>query len=897
MYGLYRADPLSGRTYETGLVGGEAIKVYNMLQHYVLEHSRFGIPMLLSEESPHGHQALDGYLLPVNLAVGAAFDPELVGRAAHMCGRQLKERGVDLALVSMLDVLRDPRWGRSEECFGEDPYLASVLADSVTRGLHAEGVEVVAKHFAAQGETTGGVNASAARIGERELREIHLPPAKAAIKAGASGIMAAYNEIDGIPCHANAWLLQDILRGEMGFDGIVMADGLAVDRLKFLGLDPAACGATALNAGVDVSLWDNGFSRLEEALERGLIPEERLDEAVLRVLTLKFERGLFDRPYLTPGGVRTSETEWHGSLSNSHSQQKSDTSVSAGNPSLDLARESLILLKNTGVLPLVQNTRCQTPGEPDHAVTCTECDERNVTNNVKNGIPGSNCVSDEAAQKTLSLRVALVGDRSRDIYAQLGDYTPPIRPEACQTIEQGLQDVVKDYPEIQLTSYSDAQAVMAAAENDVTILVVGGSSSRFGDVKFDTNGAAIIGQDTSTSAETPVEAGTEGCAFSSEDNSKDTENQLRPDLQPPSAAENIPTAGARQIKPAHITMDCGEGVDVASLALPEDQLTLAREVYASAKGKVITIVLAGRPYVITELAEQTDALLYAFYPGPYGGRAIAELILGEAEPSGRLPASLPRSVGQLPVYYNPRMSYEAMHYCDETDGPLYPFGYGLGYGEAIYSDFQVRGTNSDSDTATDTDSGMDSGAGASIGDQRKNTAAVSSPQTTSNSTTLAGDDMAGELPLPHDDKDLQQSGRGHLSQLPYIGSAGLPIEIRFTATNPTEATVYAVPMLFIRRIGGTSGVIPRREELKGFGKQRLLPGESGQFCFMLTEEKLSIWNQSTRPVPHQGKISQAADSCQNRKPGRRHEDGHLILEIKDGGRLLWESVLSIPAKY
>ena len=179
LYGLYRADPWSGKDFETGLDGALAPKARNQAQRYVLEHSRLGIPMLMSTECPHGHQALDGYLLPVNLAAGCTFAPELLAAAAEVSGRQLRDMGVDLALVSALDVLRDPRWGRSEECFGEDPYLASRMAEAVVEGMQSQGVDMVAKHMCAQGETTGGVNASAARIGQRELREIHLPPVKA----------------------------------------------------------------------------------------------------------------------------------------------------------------------------------------------------------------------------------------------------------------------------------------------------------------------------------------------------------------------------------------------------------------------------------------------------------------------------------------------------------------------------------------------------------------------------------------------------------------------------------------------------------------------------------------------------------------------------------------------
>ena len=273
VYGLYRADPWSAKTEENGLSKEYAIKGYNLLQRCCLEHSRLGIPLLLSSECPHGHQALDGYLLPVNLAAGATFDPKLYKEAVSVCAHQLKQMGVNLSLVSALDVARDPRWGRTEECFGEDPYLCSCFAKAAVEGTQSEGVAMVAKHFCAQGETTGGVNASAARIGERELREIHLPAAKACCEAGVKGVMAAYNEIDGVYCHMNHHLLTEILRDEFGFDGIVMADGVALDRLQEAVGDEPHAAALALFAGVDVSLWDNVFPYLEDAVKDGLLDE------------------------------------------------------------------------------------------------------------------------------------------------------------------------------------------------------------------------------------------------------------------------------------------------------------------------------------------------------------------------------------------------------------------------------------------------------------------------------------------------------------------------------------------------------------------------------------------------------------------------------------------------
>ena len=334
LYGLYRADPWSGKDFETGLDGALAPKARNQAQRYVLEHSRLGIPMLMSTECPHGHQALDGYLLPVNLAAGCTFAPELLAAAAEVSGRQLRDMGVDLALVSALDVLRDPRWGRSEECFGEDPYLASRMAEAVVEGMQSQGVDMVAKHMCAQGETTGGVNASAARIGQRELREIHLPPVKACVDAGVSGFMAAYNEIDGIYCHANHWLLTELLRQEYGFRGFVMSDGVAIDQLDAVTGDRVASGALALNAGVDMGLWDTGFEKLEEAVARGLVDAARIDEAVKRILVIKFRRGLFEQPYVP----ETADWQRHNL---------------DGAPRKALTSQSMVLLKNAGgLLPL-----------------------------------------------------------------------------------------------------------------------------------------------------------------------------------------------------------------------------------------------------------------------------------------------------------------------------------------------------------------------------------------------------------------------------------------------------------------------------------------------------------------------------------------------------------------
>lgn len=567
LYGLYRADPWSQKNFETGLYGAHTKRAYNIAQKFVVEHSRFGIPMLMSSECPHGHQALDGYLLPVNLAVGAAFNPALTGKAYEICGRQLKELGVDFALISMLDILRDPRWGRSEECYSEDPYLSAALAKQAVLGCQSAGVPVVAKHFCAQGETTGGVNASAARIGDRELREVHLPAMKACCEADVAGVMAAYNEIDGVYCHANRHLLNDVLRDELGFKGAVMADGVAIDRLNSLTGDYAASGAMALGAGVEISLWDQSFSHLEEAVTNGLVSEELLDRAVLKVLEMKFERGLFENPYLDETEPETFTYEQYPE-------------------SLEISRQSPVLLKNGGTLPLKSNAG----------------------------------------------KIAVIGPNAEAIYNQLGDYTPPQRDGVGVTVLGGIKeefgaDNVRFAQGCTVCgSETDtiADAVAIAQQSDTVVLVLGGSSSRFAGAKFDSNGAAVMDGLTE--------------------------------------------------------MDCGEGVDVTELSLPGAQLELLRTVAAVGK-PIITVIIAGRPYEIAEVVEKSNAVLYAFYPGPMGGKAIAEILSGAVSPSGRLPASLPRGAAALPCYYNYKSSYEPVQ-----NPWLFPFGFGLSYTEFEIAD-------------------------------------------------------------------------------------------------------------------------------------------------------------------------------------------------------------------
>lgn len=299
LYGLLRADPWSGQHWGNGIRPEERPEAVAVVQQTVLERGAHGIGVLLSEEAPHGHQVLGGAVLPTNLGLGATFDSQGVQEAEAAVAAELAASGIHIALVSGLDIARDPRWGRCEECFGEDPLMASRMCEAIVTGMQGEhrskvgrgGVAVVLKHLAAQGEAVGGRNGQSAVLGPHDLHEIHLPPVAAGVRAGALGFMAAYNDIDSVPCCANPWLLEDYLRDQLGFDGIVMADGLAVDRLEDMAGSIPAAGRAALLAGVDVSLWDEGFARLEEYVDDEQVAAA-VDTALRRVLELKAMFGL-----------------------------------------------------------------------------------------------------------------------------------------------------------------------------------------------------------------------------------------------------------------------------------------------------------------------------------------------------------------------------------------------------------------------------------------------------------------------------------------------------------------------------------------------------------------------------------------------------------------------------
>ncbi|MFD5716340.1 glycoside hydrolase family 3 N-terminal domain-containing protein [Streptomyces sp. NPDC127036] len=617
LYGLQRADPWSGVGFEDGLDARDGARMAEAVQRHVRENTRLGIPVLLVEEMPHGHQALDGTVLPVNLAVGATWDPPLYAEAVAGAAAELRARGAHLALVSALDVVRDPRWGRTEECFTEDPYLAARMTEALVEGARASGIGVVLKHFAGQGASVGGRNSAATELGAPELHEIHLAAARAGVSAGAAGVMAAYNEFDGLPCVANRYLLTGLLRDRWGFEGVVMADGGAIDRLVRLTGDPVAAAARALDAGCDLSLWDASFARLAEALDRGLVAEERLDAAVSRVLSLKFRLGLFeDEP---SGAVESSRVHVGSAL-----KRQADEGSSAG-PG-DRLRPSV----PTGPDGVAEGAGPADGAAPvDPAGPGERIARASVTLLVHEG--------DILPLSPGTRRIAVLGPNADAVAPLLGDYTAPQRPGTGVSVLHGIRAAASPGTEIahaegcalvgdDVSGVASAAALASAAE--VAVLVLGGSSARSGDTVFDSNGAALTGSG------------------------------------PPSG------------------MTCGEGVDLADLSLPTGQRALLDAVSATGT-PVVVVLVQGRPHAVPAPRSGAWALLSAWYPGPLGGRAVADVLFGNAEPRGRLPVSVPRSAAHLPVFYNGK-DHRYRGYVDQSAEAEYAFGHGLSYTTVVY---------------------------------------------------------------------------------------------------------------------------------------------------------------------------------------------------------------------
>ena len=585
--GLARPSDYRGVTQSNGAAGAtggtvnrdarQTAEYVSAAQHWAVEHTRLGIPILMHEESLHGYVARGATSFPQAIALASSFDPELLTRVFSVAAREARARGATLVLAPVVDVSRDPRWGRIEETYGEDPYLVTQMGLAAIRGfqgpalpLPPDKVFVTLKHFTGHGWPENGTNVGPAHIGERELREVFLPPFETAVKTfPIRSVMAAYNEIDGIPGHANAWLLNGVLRDEWGFQGAVVSDYYGIRELVArhqLADNLKDAAERAILSGVDVETPDaEAYVYLPELVREGRVPMSVVDNAVRRVLELKFEAGLFENPYPDPATAVTK---------------------TATPDAIALAREAadkaIILLKNdNGLLPL---------------------NSANIH------------------------RIAVLGTHARD--TPIGGYSDS--PRHVVSVLEGIEEAGRgrfavDYSEgVRLTQSRCwscdgvklvpafvnrkliAAAVQTAKKADVVVMVLGGN------------------EQTSREAWADTHLG-----------------------------------------------------DRSSLDLVGQQDDLAQAILALRKPTIV-VLLNGRPLSVNYLAQKAPVLLEGWYLGQETGHAVADVLFGKTNPGGKLPVTIPRSAGQLPVFYDHKPTARRGYLFDTTQ-PLYPFGYGLSF--------------------------------------------------------------------------------------------------------------------------------------------------------------------------------------------------------------------------
>ena len=556
----------------------QTVEFINALQRWAVEDTRLGIPVLLHEESLHGYMATEATMFPQAIALAGSFDTGLMRRVQSVTAREVRARGVPLVLSPVVDIVRDPRWGRIEETWGEDPYLCAEMGVAAVEGLQGPGkferlregkVFATLKHMTGHGQPEAGNNVAPAQLSERELRENFFPPFREIVRRTSIGaVMPSYNEIDGIPSHANTWLLGQVLRREWGFDGVIVSDYGGVHELATLhhvARDLEDAAHQALLAGVDSELPDGmAFATLQEAVEAGRIPVELVDTACARMLTFKFRAGLFENPY-----------------GDAPLAQRITGNAEARALALEAARKGLCLLTNKdSTLPLDTATmgRVAVIG-PNHAIA---------------RLGGYSSVP----KQTISL---IEGLRQ-------------LAPQAEFVTAQGVFITTSEdrsQSDVQLADRQEnlrliAEAVEVARTADTIILAIG-----------------------------------------------DTEQTSR-----------------EGFAKTHL----GDRVDI-DIVGEQNELVDA----LAALGKPLVVcAINGRPPSWPNVVEKADAMLECWYAGQEGGTAIAEALLGRINPGAKLPVSVARNEGQVPLFYNHKPSALRGYLFDEAR-PLFPFGHGLSY--------------------------------------------------------------------------------------------------------------------------------------------------------------------------------------------------------------------------
>ncbi len=623
---LVEAGRLGGTN---GVLPGRDVAAYTRRMQRAAMRSRLRIPLLFMGDVIHGFRTVH----PVPLALSATWDTALVASADSASAVEATAAGVTWTFAPMLDIARDPRWGRVVESPGEDPFLGAAMARAAVRGYQGDvagaglagptTMAATAKHFAGYGAVEGGRDYNSVDLSERRLRDVYLPTFHAAVRAGVATIMAAFTALDGVPATASARLLRGILRDEWGFGGVVVSDYDAIPELRNhrVAASDAEADALALRAGVDVDLHSFTYGEhLPDLVRGGRVSEAALDDAVRRVLRLKFRLGLFDDPFRYGDSARAAAVT---------------LSASQRTLARRAARESFVLLENRGgLLPL----------SPD--------------------------------VKTLAVIGPLADDRENP----LGPVHAVGRGDDTRTVLAGIRARLGATANVLYAKgveIEDAEGARAGAGAGAD---AGAGAGAAGGAAGAGAAAGAAGAGAAAAAGGPGGAGTSAAVAAGI----------------AEAVRTAGAADAAVVVVGEAASMSGEGGSRSRLGLPGAQLELVRAVLATGTPTVV-VLMSGRPLAVPWLAAHAPALLEAWFPGTEAGDALADVLFGDAEPGGRLPVSFPRDVGQIPVYYAHRPTGRpavagdryTSKYLDVENTPLYPFGYGLGYTRFAYSDVRL----------------------------------------------------------------------------------------------------------------------------------------------------------------------------------------------------------------
>lgn len=595
-----------GQKIEQGLVGGlfniKGAEKIKAVQKVAVEKSRLKIPLIFGMDVIHGYETT----FPIPLGLAASWDMNLIQQSAQVAAREAASDGINWTFSPMVDISREPRWGRVSEGAGEDPYLGAQIAKAMVYGYQGKNLAdkntilACVKHFALYGAPEGGRDYNTVDMSHGRMFNEYFLPYKAAVDAGVASVMASFNEVDGVPATGNKWLMDDVLRKRWGFDGFVVTDYTGINEMVEHGMgDLQQVSALAMNAGVDMDMVGEGYLKtLKQSISEGKVTEAQITQAAKRILEAKYDLGLFEDPY------RYGDATWASKeVFNAENRKVART----------VAANSMVLLKNdNNVLPLKK-----------------------------------------------SGTVAVIGPLVNNSVNMPGTWSVATKHGSAVTLVQGLQETVG---------------------KNVKILTAKGSNIEDNKVLEDIYAAhgKVVDRD-----------------------SRSNDVMLKEAVDVANKADVIVLGIGESAEMS------GESSSRANIDVPPAQVRLLNELKKTGK-PIVVVLFAGRPMTLTNIKDTPDAILNAWFPGTEAGYAISDVLFGAVNPSGKLPMTFPRSLGQLPIYYNSKNTgrplnsdkvgkceYERFrsNYMDECNTPLYPFGYGLSYTKFSYSDVAVSSAN------------------------------------------------------------------------------------------------------------------------------------------------------------------------------------------------------------